>query len=194
MGGPAGSRPIVAPPPVGGPGPPLRIWQDATEVCPTGGEEGLVLVRRPRRRAQTAPAVAREPDLGVGRIERPIPELARHLFVALVEPFAVVRELAAPDLIAVPEADFPEPVGIGKGLTGGRHAIRLTLLQNRLGLIERRDAAARHDRRLPSGVADRAADRGGQRDVAAERAALVRDDRRHALVAGRAGVGIDGLT
>src|SRR5262249_42362504 len=159
-----------------------------------GGEEALVLGRRPRRRAQTTPAVACETDRGVRSIERPIPELARDLLVALVKPFAVVRKLAAPHPIAVPEADFPEPVGIGKGLAGGRHAIRLALFQNRLGLLEGGDAAARHDRRLPSGAADRAADRRGQRDVAAERAARVRDDRRHALVSRRTGVGIDGLT
>src|SRR5262245_4621312 len=154
--------------------------------------ESALLGRRPRRRAQAAAAVARETDRVAG-IERAIPELARDLLVALVEPLAVVRELAAPHPVAVPEPDFPEPVGIGEGLAGGRHAVGLALFQNRLGLLEGRDAAAGHDGRLPPGLANGAANPSGERDVPPERAFRIRDDGRHALVARRAGVGIDGL-
>src|SRR5262245_51846216 len=63
--------------------------------------ESALLGRRPRRRAQAAPAVTRETDR-VGGIERAIPQLARHLLVTLVEPLAVVRELAASHPVAVP--------------------------------------------------------------------------------------------
>src|SRR5262245_66335140 len=56
--------------------------------------ESALLGRRPRRRAQEATAVARETDRVAG-FERAIPEIARDLLVALVEPLAVIREIAA---------------------------------------------------------------------------------------------------
>src|SRR5712691_9977480 len=69
--------------------------------------------RRPRRRDETPLAIARELHRGVARLELPVPELARDPLVALVEPLAVVRELAATDLVAHAETDLPEPVGVG---------------------------------------------------------------------------------
>ena len=61
-------------------------------------------------------------------------------------------------------------------------------------LLERRDTAARHDGRRVARVAERSADRRGQRHVAAERPARVGEDRRHTLVARLARVRVDRLT
>jgi len=104
--------------------------------------------RRPRRRAETAPAVAREPDRGVAGLELPVPQLARDLLVALVEPLAVIRELAAPHEIPVAEPDLPEPVGVGESLAGGGHAVGLAPLEDPLRLVEGGDAAAGDERGL----------------------------------------------
>src|SRR3989338_7302671 len=60
--------------------------------------------RRPHRRGEAALAVARALHRCVAGLEVPVPELAGDLLVALVEPLAVVRELAATHEVAVPEA------------------------------------------------------------------------------------------
>jgi hypothetical protein len=104
--------------------------------------------RRPRRRAETAPAVAREPDRGVAGFELPVPQLARDLLVALVEPLAVIRELAAPHEIPVAEPGLPEPVGVGESLAGGGHAVGLAPLEDPFRLVEGGDAAAGDERGL----------------------------------------------
>src|SRR5713226_5491428 len=126
-----------------------------------------------RRRRQPALAVARERDRRVPRVEFPVPELAGDLLVALVEALAVVRELAPAHELAVARADLPEPIGIGERLARRRDEVGLAALEDPLRLLEGRDAAARHDGRRVAGLAHRAADRGGERDVAAERAACV---------------------
>ena len=113
--------------------------------------------------------------------------------MTLVESFAVVRELAAPYLRAVAQADLPEPVGVRERLARRRHAVGLAVSQDRLGLVEGRDAAAGHHRCRPAAVAERAANGRGERHVAAEGPALVRDDGRHALVSRAPGVRIDRL-
>src|SRR5438034_7679273 len=79
-------------------------------------------------------------------------------------------------------------------LPRGRHAVRLPPFQDPLRLLERRDTAARHDGRRVARVAERSADRRGQRHVAAERPARVGEDRRHTLVARLARVRVDRLT
>ena len=74
-------------------------------------------ILRPRRRpgrAQPARPSLRERHLGIVRIEAPVPQLAGHLLVPLVEALAVVRELAAADEVAVAQPDLAEPVGIGE--------------------------------------------------------------------------------
>src|SRR3989475_2262086 len=78
-------------------------------------------------------------------------------------------------------------------LPRGRHAVRLPPFQDPLRLLERRDTAARHDGRRVARVAERSADRRGQRHVAAERPARVGEDRRHTLVARLARVRVDRL-
>src|SRR3990172_2554999 len=90
--------------------------------------------RPPCRRGEAALAVARELHRRVAGLELPIPELAGDLLVALVEPLAVVRELAAAHEVAVPEADLPEPVGVGKRLPRRRHAVRFATLEDGLRL------------------------------------------------------------
>src|SRR5262245_5015482 len=118
--------------------------------------------RRPRGRAESTLAVAGEPDRRIGGIELPIPELAGDLLVALVEALAVIREFAAPHEGTVAEPDLPEPVRIGEALARRGHTIGLAALQDALGLLERRDAAAGHDRCRQAGFADGPADRRGE--------------------------------
>src|SRR3989449_11375036 len=62
---------------------------------PSGAVAPVGRGRGPRRRQEAALAVAREPHRRLRRVELPVPKLARDLLVALVEPLAVVRELAA---------------------------------------------------------------------------------------------------
>src|SRR5690606_35617802 len=132
-------------------------------------------------------AVGGERD--VGRVQLlAIPQLAGHLLVLLVERLAVVRELAATDLGGAAGPDLRELVRIRERLPRGRDEVRVAALEDRLGLREVADAARGHDRRLEAGLAHRAADRRRERDVATKRPALVGVDRRHALVAGAAGV------
>src|SRR5262245_66169104 len=50
---------------------------------------------------------------------RAIPEFASHLLVHLIQAFAVVREIAAANLIALAGSDLQRPVGIGQ--RGARH-------------------------------------------------------------------------
>src|ERR1044071_3437436 len=70
----------------------------------------------PGGRDEPALAVAGERD--VGRVELlAIPQLARHLFVLLIERLAVVGELTAADLLAAALAHLEEPVGVGQTLT-----------------------------------------------------------------------------
>src|SRR6267143_6052521 len=172
----------------------LRVWASGKTAAhrTTAGARGTrcpasALGRRlPRRRRQAALAVACEPHGRVARVELPVPELAGDLLVALVEPFAVVRELAAAHERAVAEADLPEPVGVGERLTRRRDAVRLAALEDPFGLLEGRDATARDDERRVTGLAHGAADRRGERHVAAERAPRVREHRGHALGAGLA--------
>src|SRR5713226_160329 len=138
--------------------------------CPASARGG----RAPRRRRQPALAVARERDRRVTRVEFPVPELAGDLLVALVEALAVVRELAPAHELAVARADLPEPIGIGERLPRRRDEVGLAALEDPLRLLEGRDAAARHDGRRVAGLATPVVtDRGGERDVAAERAACV---------------------
>src|SRR2546426_8630504 len=92
---------------------------------PSGAVASVGRGRGPRRRQEAALAVAREPHRRLRRVELPVPELARDLLVALIEPLAVVRELAAAHQVAQTETDLSEPVGIGERLPGGRHAVRL---------------------------------------------------------------------
>src|SRR5690606_3870945 len=63
---------------------------------------------------------------------------------------------------------------------------------DRFGLREVADATGGDDRRREPGLAHRVPDGRRERDVATERAALVGVDRRHALVAGPAGVRVRG--
>src|SRR5262249_17118356 len=147
----------------------------------------------PGRRLEPTLAVERHPNVALARRDVTIPELARHLLVALIEALAVVRELAASHLAPEAEPDLPEPVGVGERLTRGADEVGLAAAENALGLLERMDASAGHDGRHVTGRANGAANRGGQRHVPSERPPLVAEHRRHALVAGDAGVGIDGL-
>src|SRR6267143_2777451 len=180
----------------------LRVWASGKTAAhrTTAGARGTrcpasALGRRlPRRWRQAALAVACDPPGRVARVELPVPELAGDLLVALVEPFAVVRELAAAHEVAVAEADLPEPVGVGERLARRRDAVRLTALEDPLRLLEGRDAAARDDGRRMAGLTDRAADRRGERHVATERAPRVGEQRGHALPARLARVRIHGLT
>src|SRR4029453_16581190 len=65
----------------------------------------------PDWRREAPLAVASEADPGVVEAHA-IPELAGDLLVVLVEPFAVVGELAAAHEVAVAQPDLAEPVGI----------------------------------------------------------------------------------
>src|SRR5689334_18544339 len=76
-------------------------------------------VASPRRRDEPALAVGRHRDAGGGEGVA-VPEFAGDLLVLLVEGFAVVRELAATDLVARARAHLGEPVGIGERLARGR--------------------------------------------------------------------------
>src|SRR3989442_15965082 len=112
-----------------------------------------------------------------------VPDLARHLIVALIGDLAVFRELPTRTLGPKAEPDLPEPVGVGQRLTGGADEVGLAAAENALGLLERVDASARHDGRLVTGLANGAANRGGQRHVPSERAPRAAEHRGHALVA-----------
>lgn len=80
----------------------------------------------------------------------------------LVEGFAIVGVLADADLVAAPEPDLAEPVGIGKRLAGEADDVRLPAGENSLGLGEAVDAAGDDDRRGESAVADRFPDATGR--------------------------------
>src|SRR5262245_37103119 len=111
----------------------------------------------PARRDQAALAVGGERD--VGRVERvAIPELAGDLLVLLVEGFAVVGELAAPDLGAAAFADLGEPVRIGEALARRGDEVGLAAREQALGLREFADAAGRDHRRRQAGRAHGRAD------------------------------------
>ncbi len=59
----------------------------------------------PCGRIKAAAAILAESYLRL--IQRhPIPELASHLFMHLIQPFAIISEFAAPDLIAASQSDF----------------------------------------------------------------------------------------
>src|SRR5207247_2548674 len=92
--------------------------------------------RPPGRRPQPSLAVERHPNVALARRDVTVPELARHLLVALIEALAVVRELAASHLGPEAEPDLPEPVGVGERLTGGADEVGLAAAENALGLLE----------------------------------------------------------
>src|SRR5580698_4153369 len=73
----------------------------------------------PRRWHESALAIRGELDVGLVELH-PIPQLARDLFVLLVERFAVVGELAAPDRIAATAPQLFPPIGIGERLARRR--------------------------------------------------------------------------
>src|SRR5947207_8934626 len=83
------------------------------------------------------------------------------------------------------------PTGTVEGLTRRCDCRGLPALEYAFRLIEGRDAPARHDGCLVTGLAQGAADRGREWNVPAEGPALVREHRRHALVARWTGVRID---
>src|SRR2546425_3244620 len=156
-----------------------------------------LIVRAPRAAASTRAAPAGASVARQARLRRvdvhAVPQLAGHLLVLLVEPLAVVGELAAPHEVAIAEADLPEPVGIGQRLAGGADEVRVAALEDGFRLLERPDAAAGDDGGVAARLADGAADARGQRHVAAEGAARVGQHGRHALVARAPRVGVDGL-
>ncbi len=114
----------------------------------------------------------------------------RHLLVLLVEPFAVIGELALPHRVAAAQGQFEEPVGIGERLARRGDDVARAVGEHPLGHGETMDAARADDRRVASGGAHRRADRRGGRDVASERALLVGEMLRHALIAAGPGIGI----
>src|SRR5687768_14289913 len=147
----------------------------------------------PGGRAEPAPPVGGERDGGIRAIEIAVPQLAGDLLVMLVQPLAVVRELASAHQMAVAEVNLAEPVGVREALAGGSHDVGLAALEDALRLLEGHDAAAGDDRCVETRFAHGGADGGGERHVAPEGAACVRDDGGHALVPGLAGVRIDGF-
>ena len=71
-----------------------------------------------RRRCQAPPSVTRE-SYAISAAIDPIPLLAGHLPMPLIQRLAVIRERTLPDLGAEAAFDLEEPVGIGQRLTGG---------------------------------------------------------------------------
>src|SRR5687768_1542360 len=88
--------------------------------------------RRPGRWAEAPTSVGGEAYGGIGAIEVAVPQLARHLLVVLVQPLAVVRELAAPDEVTVAEVNLAVPVGVREALTRGGDDVGLAALENAL--------------------------------------------------------------
>jgi hypothetical protein len=121
-----------------------------------------------------------------------IPELAGDRLVHLVEPLAVIRERALPDLRALAGSHLQEPVGIGERLPRGRNDVRRTRLENAFRLREAVDAAGDHDRRGEPGGPHGVTDPPRRRDVPPEGTGFIGEHRRHALPAARAGVRIRG--
>src|SRR6266571_3099043 len=141
--------------------------------------------RAPRRRDESPLAVAGA--LHVRSVQlHTVPELARDLLVALVEPLAIVGELAAPDEVTEAEPDLPEPVGVAERLPGRGDGVGLAAREDGLGLLEAVDPAARDDGRGVPGLVDGRADRGRQRDVATEGPTLAAQIRRAVHEAGHA--------
>src|SRR5512145_3372273 len=138
-------------------------------------------------------AIGRHGDGRIAGHELPVPELAGHLLVPLIEPLAIVGELAAPHEVTEAQPDLPEPVGVGETLARGAHEVGLATAQDALGLLEGVDAAAGDDRGVGADLTYGPADGGGQRDVATEGPALVGEHRGHALVARLSRVRIDRL-
>src|SRR6185312_11839691 len=99
----------------------------------------------------------------------------------------------AANLPAAAEAHLEKPVGIGERLARGGDDVGLAGGEDRFGLIEAVDAAGDDGGRVEPRGAHGVAYGGDERNLAAERAALVGDIARHALVAALAGVGVGGF-
>src|ERR1700733_1757283 len=153
--------------------------------------------RSARRLIRRLPHRSREPSFAVTRgsfarqRRQLVPQLAGDLLVFLVEAFAIIGVFADPHLIAQAETDFVKPIGIGQRLERRgddvAHAARQIVFRH----FEVVNATGAHYRCLASGVAHRAAHRRGRRGVSPERPALGGNILRHALVAARAGIGIN---
>src|SRR5262245_51620520 len=79
----------------------------------------VTLGRTPRWRDESSAIVGAQDIRIDGRFDGrggTIPELAGHRLVTLVQPLAVVRELAASHQMPEAERDLSKPVGVGEGL------------------------------------------------------------------------------
>src|ERR1700737_4631440 len=114
---------------------------------PTGGAGCGIRSSRPPAGPLRPPRGWRQPPLTIrGQsdprlIERfPIPQLAGHLAMALVERFAVVGIQAQAHLRAVTRNNLAEPIGIGKRLPRETDDVGLLPGKTRLGLLKAVDA------------------------------------------------------
>src|SRR5262245_49685379 len=92
----------------------------------------------PRRRDEAPLPVVAQALARLAEV-RPIPELARHLLVHLIEPLTVVRVLATPHVGTESGANLAEPVGVRKRLPRERNDVCVAAGENALGLIEECD-------------------------------------------------------
>jgi hypothetical protein len=146
--------------------------------------------RLPKRRSKPTLAVGRAPFALSGR--QLIPELARDRLMLLVEPLAIISVLAHPNLGAVSQARFAEPIRIGERLARRAYDVADAARQIVFGHLEIVDAAGANNRHALAGVARGLANHRSRLGVAAERPALVGNVLRHAFVAARPGVRIGG--
>src|SRR6185295_20403472 len=79
-----------------------------------------------------------------------IPKLARHLLVHLIEPFTIVCEHAASNLIPTAEFDLQKPVRVSKRLPGCADDIRFAVSKNIFRLLKSRDSSRSNHRRRKS--------------------------------------------
>ena len=102
---------------------------------------------RPIGRNQAALAVVRALNRGVVEVVA-IPQLACHLFVLLIKPFAIIGVLAHLNTGPMPVSYLARPVGVGQRLTGHTHDIAHLLLDGVFRLFKVMDAAYPYHRLL----------------------------------------------
>jgi len=93
--------------------------------------------------------------------------------VLLVQALTGISEFTNSNLITFAQAQFQEPVRVGKALPGGTYNVRHILLQDALGLLVAVNSACNDHWRVETRLADRFSYGGYRPEIPPERALFV---------------------